>query len=186
MATTTATISEQEFRDLALSDEDRFWELWDGVPVEKPPMSMKHNAGATYLGAALINQLDWREYRVTVQGDRARISPRSFYIPDVMVIPAVYQEPLDPRDLGIYAAPLPFVAEVWSPSTGRYDITAKLPRYRQRGDLEIWYVHPYERTVTVWRRQADGSYTEDVYTGGIVPILSLPGVAIDLDAQLHW
>lgn len=186
MATTTTTISEQEFRELVLSDEDRFWELWDGVPVEKPPMSFLHNGVATYLAAVLIFQLDWRDYRVTVQGDRARVSPRSFFIPDVMVIPAAYQEPLEPRDLGLYADPLPFVAEVWSPSTGRYDVAAKLPRYRERGDLEIWYIHPYDRTVTVWRRQADGSYTEDVFTGGIVAILSLPGVVVDLDTQLHW
>jgi Uma2 family endonuclease len=186
MATTTTTISEQEFRELVLSDEDRFWELWDGVPVEKPAMSFLHNGVSFYLGATVANQLDWREYRVTVQGDRARVAPRSFFIPDVMVIPAAYQEPLEPLDLGLYADPLPFVAEIWSPSTGRYDIAAKLPRYRERGDLEIWYVHPYERTVTVWRRQADGSDTEDVYTEGIVAILSLPGVVIDLDTQLHW
>ena len=184
MATTAPTISEQEFRELALSDEDRFWELWDGVPVEKPGMSIQHNAVATYLGANLVNQLDKRIYRVTVNGDRARVSTRSFYIPDVIVIPVAYQEPLDPRDLGIYADPLPFVAEVWSPSTGNYDIEAKLPVYRARGDLEIVFIHPYERTYTAWRKQPDGTYSEHLYRGGIVPILSLPGVTIDLDALL--
>jgi hypothetical protein len=35
-------ISEQEYRELALQDSDRLWELWDGVPREKPLMSMKH------------------------------------------------------------------------------------------------------------------------------------------------
>src|SRR5688500_17877895 len=108
MATTATTISEQEFRELALNQHDRFWELWDGVPVEKPWMSIQHNAVATYLAAELINQLDKRHYRVTVNGDRARVSTRSFYIPDVIVIPVAYREPLDPRDLGIYADPLPF------------------------------------------------------------------------------
>ena len=184
MATTTAIINEQEFRTLVLSDEDRFWELWDGVPVEKPGMSIEHNNEAFYLGHLLQNQLDRREYRISVNGDRARVSQRSFFIPDVMVIPAAYQAPLNPRDLGIYADPLPFVAEVWSPSTSRYDIAAKLPRYRERGDLEIWYVHPYERMLTAWRKQPDGSYGETRYTGGIVPVLSLPGVAIDLDDLL--
>lgn len=184
MATAATTMGEQEYRELALNEHDRFWELWDGIPVEKPWMSIQHNAVATYLAAVLIYQLDKRHYRVTVNGDRARISPRSFYVPDVIVIPTTYQEPLDPRDLGIYADPLPFVAEVWSPSTGDYDIEAKLPRYQERGDLEIWYVQPYEQTLTVWRRQRDGSYNEDRYTGGIVPVLSLPGVTIDLDALL--
>ena len=36
-------ISEQEYRELALNDPDFLWELWDGVPVEKPLMSMKHD-----------------------------------------------------------------------------------------------------------------------------------------------
>ncbi len=181
---TTATISEQEYRDLALHDEDRFWELWDGVPVEKPLMSIEHNAIAFYLGVALANQLDRRVYRITVNGDRARLSPRSYYIPDVIVIPAAYQEPLDRRALGTYADPLPLVVEIWSPTTGNYDIEAKLPGYRARGDLEIWFIHPYERTLTAWRRQPDGSYSEDFYRGGVIPVASLPGVAIDFDALL--
>ncbi len=61
-------------------------------------------------------------------------------------------------------------------------MAAKLPLYRQRGDEEIWFIHPYERTLTVWRRRPDGSYSEERYAGGIVPIASLPGVSIDLDA----
>ena len=47
-------ISEQEYRELALNESDRLWELWDGVPWEKPLMSMKHEDVASYLGAALI------------------------------------------------------------------------------------------------------------------------------------
>ena len=35
-------ISEQEYRELALNESDRLWELWDGVPREKPLMGMKH------------------------------------------------------------------------------------------------------------------------------------------------
>lgn len=65
-----------------------------------------------------------------------------------------------------------------------YDIAAKLPIYQARGDREIWCIHAYERTLTVWRRQADGSSSEDLYRGGIVPVLSLPGVTIDFDALL--
>ena len=50
-----------------------------------------------------------------------------------------------------------------------------VPDYLARGDLEIWYVHPYERTLTAWRRQSQGIYTETVYRGGIVHPESLPG-----------
>ncbi len=183
MATAT-TISEQEYRELVLSDEDRFWELWDGVLVEKPPMSMRHDTVASYLGIAVAIQLDPNEFLVNINSGKTRYTARNYYIPDVVVIPAAYQRPYehDPTAFNAYTAPLPFVAEVWSRTTGDYDIAAKLPVYQERGDLEIWFFHPYEWTLTVWRRQPDGSYREERYTGGIVPIQSLPGVTIDLHA----
>jgi Uma2 family endonuclease len=89
----------------------------------------------------------------------------------------------DRRDkLAIFSEPLPLVVEVWSPSTGGYDVDAKLPIYQRRGDLEIWRIHPFERTLTAWRRQPDGSYEETIYRGGIVEPVALPGVSIDLEA----
>jgi hypothetical protein len=59
-----------------------------------------------------------------------------------------------------------------------------LPTYRERGDREIWSIHPYERTLTVWRRLPAGGYAEDLSRGGIVPVASLLGVTIDFDALL--
>ena len=97
-------------------------------------------------------------------------------------VPAPFED--DPTRFNAFAEPLPLVVEVWSPTTGRYDLATKLKGYKERGDLEIWYIHPYERTLTVWRRQPDGSYDEALYEGGIVPVVSLPGVSIDLDALL--
>ena len=129
MATTTTTVSEQEYRELVLSDDDRFWELWDGVLVEKPPMSMRHDNVASYLGAMLIFQLDPNEYVVNINSGKTRYTARNYYIPDVVVIPAAYQQPFehDPRSFNAYTDPLPFVAEVWSRTTGGYDMAAKLP-----------------------------------------------------------
>ena len=90
----------------------------------------------------------------------------------------------DPQAFNAFAEPLPLVVEVWSPSTGNYDIATKLQGYRERGDAEIWFIQPYERTLTAWRRQPDGSYAEETYRGGVVPVASLPGVVIDFDALL--
>lgn len=183
---TSVRVSEQEYRELALNDPNHRWELWDGVLVEKPLMSMMHEDVSSYLGAMLINQLDRREFRVNINGGRTRWSARSFYIPDVVVIPAEYKAPFehDPRSFNAFAEPLPLVVEVWSRTTGDYDIVAKLPAYRERGDLEIWFIQPYERTLTAWRRQPDGTYREARYQGGEVPVVSLPGVVIDFDALL--
>jgi Uma2 family endonuclease len=51
---------------------------------------------------------------------------------------------------------MPLVVEVRSWTAESYDFATKLQGYRLRGDLEIWFIHPYERTLTVWRRQPDG------------------------------
>jgi Uma2 family endonuclease len=185
MATVTH-VSEQEYRDLALSDTDHLWELWDGVLVEKPLMSMKHDDVAFHLGYLLQAQLDRSSYRANVNGGKTRRSARTYFVPDVVVIPArfVLQYLDDPRAFNAFAEPLPLVIEIWSRTTGDYDIAAKLPVYRERGDAEIWFIHPYERTLTAWRRQPDGAYSEQVYRGGTVPVDSLPGVRIDLDNLL--
>ncbi len=176
-------VTEAAYRELILRDGFVTWELWDGVPREKPLMSAKHGDVSTLLGARLIYQLDRRSYQVRTNHAKARISPRNYYIPDVAVIPTAYLGPGwdDPRTPDAYAEPLPLVVEVWSPTTGDYDFAVKLRGYKERGDEEIWYLHPYERTLTVWRRQPDGSYEETVYVGGIVAPASLAGVAIDLD-----
>lgn len=179
-------ISEQEYREFALTDEGQLYELWDGVPREKPGMSMAHDAVAFLLGHLLQNQLDLRDYLVNVNGGKTRRSARYYFIPDVVVIPASYLLPHwgDPGAFNAHAEPLPLVVEVWSRTTAAYDFAVKLQGYRERGDEEIWYIHPSERTLTAWRKQPGGNYAEELYRGGLVPVASLPGVTIDLDALL--
>jgi Uma2 family endonuclease len=63
-----------------------------------------------------------------------------------------------------------------------YDVEEKLREYQRRGDLEIWRLHPYERTLTTWRRQPDGGYQESTIRGGAVQPVALPGVTIELGA----
>ena len=70
------------------------------------------------------------------------------YVVDYLV-PMDYIRPHRGRrdELEVYDAPLPLVVEIWSPSTGEFDVTTKLLEYQRRGDLEIWRLHPYERTL---------------------------------------
>jgi hypothetical protein len=60
-------------------------------------------------------------------------------------------------------------------------VDTKFPKYRDRGDLEIWRIHPFDRVVTAWRREADGSYSEATYRDGKVALRALPEVVIDID-----
>ena len=101
-------------------------------------------------------------------------------IPDVAVVPQLGLT--ESTSLENYEGPLTFVAEVWSPSPGTYDVDTKLVEYRQRGDLEIWRIHPRERSLTAWTLEPGGGYTEQRHLHGVVPIPSLPGVVIDFDA----
>jgi Uma2 family endonuclease len=180
--TTETRIDEATYERLALAEPDRKWELRDGYLLEKPPMTSAHNWIGIKLGYMLMAQLDWATYQARVDAGRLRRPEATYYIPDVFVVPTAFVIPLlDQQDtLEMFDQPLPLVVEVWSRSTGGYDVAEKLAGYQGRGDLEIWRIHPYERTLTTWVRQPDGTYEETVYREGIVHPAALPGVAIDL------
>lgn len=175
-------ISEQEYEQVVWSEPDRQLELLDGRLVEKPGMSVEHGEIAFRLGYLLQLQLDWRQFRIAINDWRVRRPEATIFIPDLVVVPLAMTQEFrgQPGRLAIYSQPLPLVVEVWSASTGGYDIAAKLPIYQQRGDLEIWIIHPYERTLTTWRRQPDGTYEESIHHEGAVEPLTLPGVSIQL------
>jgi Uma2 family endonuclease len=145
-------------------------------------MTSEHQGSARQVLQSLVLQIDLVQFTVG-EAVKVRTATGSYYIPDVAVVPRAYERRLRerPGTFEVYDDPLPLVVEVWSPSTGDYDVEEKLAEYRRRGDLEVWRLHPYERTLTAWRRQPDGSYAETLYQGGIVQPRSLPGVSIDLD-----
>ena len=175
-------VSEAAFRKLALEEPDEQWELHCGSLRRKPGMTALHNRTMTRLAGSLGQQLDQGEFDVRCNSGHVRRSAERYYIPDVAVIPVALVLPqLNRRALEVYEDPLPLVVEIWSPSTGDYDVEEKLAEYQRRGDLEIWRIHPYERALTSWRRQPDGRYAEITYRGGTVSPVALPGVTVDLD-----
>ncbi len=176
-------VGDRILEELTRAGEDSRLEVHQGKLREKPTMSFDHGDVMTYLAVQLGRQLDRAAYRVHVNNARVSRTTTTYYIPDLVVIPVVAAERFRGKIgvLEIYDEPLPLVAEVWSESTGDYDVDEKLPEYMRRGDLEIWRLHPYERTLTAWRRRTDGTYTETVYRSGIVESSALPGVTVDLD-----
>ncbi|GMV86803.1 MAG: hypothetical protein AMXMBFR80_26580 [Dehalococcoidia bacterium] len=177
MAVTTRT-----YEQLALEEPATGWELFAGELRRKPPMTMEHYDLAFELAYAIRSQVSHAEYHVRC--DQSRLKTGSSYlIPGVFVVPAPLVGQFRGRSdvLEAYADPLPFVAEVWSPSTGEYDVTAKLAAYQARGDAEVWLLNPYERTLATWVRQPDGSYAPSAHAGGRVALSAIPGVVIDLD-----
>src|SRR5688572_25402539 len=177
-------ISGETYERLALAEPDRKWELRDGHLREKPAMTSAHNWLEVKLGYMLMSQLDWSVFQVRVDTGRVRRPEATYYIPDVFVISTSLVTPLLGQQdlLEVFDQPLPLVVEVWSRSTGDYDVEEKLTVYQQRGDLEIWRIHPYDRTLTAWRRQPDGSYDETIHREGVVNPTALSDVEIDLAA----
>jgi Uma2 family endonuclease len=175
-------VSERTFQQLALAEPKR-WELVCGNLRRKPGMTFEHNHVTDELFFRLRQQLDPRQFHVRDSMGHVKRGADNYFIPDVFVIPIELVRPLRGlrNVLEAYDAPLPLVVEVWSPSTGDYDVDTKIPEYQRRGDLEIWRIHPFDHTLTAWRRAADGSYIETLYTGGSVQPVALPGVTIDLD-----
>jgi Uma2 family endonuclease len=177
------TVSEETFKRIALEDPEGHWELHYGHLRQKPGMSLEHNQIMFDLAVQLANQLRRDDFRVRSNAGHVPIAGQSYYIPDVFVIPTSYTEVLrETGRLETYPGPLPLVVEVWSPSTGHYDVEEKLKQYQRRGDLEIWRIHPNERTLIAWRRQPDGSYIEFRLEGGAVQPVALPGVTVDFNA----
>lgn len=177
-------ITQQTFERVALEDPDGKWELHCGTLRSKPGMTTRHNHTGRILGFWLQQQLPLDRYEGSSDTAYVRLSPTQSYIPDVAVIPMELLRRKDrdePNRLEVYGDPLPLIVEVWSPSTGKEDLTQKLPGCQARGDAEIWLIHPRERTLRAWVRGPDGTYTEHVHHGGLVRPSALPGVTIDLD-----
>ncbi len=174
-------VSAATYEQVALEDGDTVWEYVCGQLREKPQMSQEHNDAVGMLTYLIQSQLDLSQYRVRSHAGRLKTSSGNAYVPDVIVLlKGMTATQHGTGRLESYEHPVPFVAETWSKSTGDYDSNTKIPEYRSRGDLEIWRVQPYEKLVTAWRRQPDGSYVESVHREGAAPIASLPGVTIEL------
>jgi Uma2 family endonuclease len=181
--TEEAPMTEAAFRKLALEDPEGHWELYCGHAQQKPGMTADHNVVMHLLARQLWVQLEPETYQVRVNSGHVRRSAESYFIPDVYVTSTEQVRPQrGTGELETFRGPLLLVVEVWSPSTGRFDVATKLREYQERGDLEIWRLHPLEHTLIAWRRQADGTYQESHHAGGTVQPTGLPGVAIDLDA----
>ena len=180
-------VSEALYERVALEDPEGSWELVCGQLRRKPAMTAEHNDIATLLTFELQRQLPLDDYTVRMNSTRTRLPGGTNFVPDVVVVPTAFiLESRGNSGMEAYTQPLPLVAEVWSPSTGDYDVTEKLAGYRTRGDREVWLIHPQRRTLTSWVRTDSADYPEAVYPGtATVTPVAFAGVAIVLDSLLR-
>jgi len=176
-------VTQETFAALVLEDTDGRWEIYRRRLREKPEMSFGHNRTARALARQLLDHLSADEFDVLQNSGHLLVPTGDSYVPDVAIVPlALYVRfQNDPTRFERYEEPLPLVVEVWSPSTGQYDVDTKIPGYRLRGDLEIWRVHPFDRTLTTWRRMPSGDYVETTLRAGTLSLHAVPNVDLDLE-----
>lgn len=97
--------------------------------------------------------------------------------PDVLIVCDLKK--LDGR--GMRGAP-DWIAEVLSPTTASHDQIVKLPIYERAGVLEVWFVHPADRTVSTYRLDGE-RYARPVILElkGRMAISAIPDVSVDWD-----
>lgn len=162
-------------------------ELIDGVAyVREPPApSRPHQELAGELHFQIRLALEGKSCRVYMapfdvrlpKGGEADDRIDTVVQPDVLIVCDLSK--LDQR--GMRGAP-DWIAEVLSPTTASHDQIVKVPIYERAGVLEVWLVHPIDRTVTIYRL-ADGRYGRPTVLElrGQTPISAIPGVTIDWD-----
>lgn len=167
--------------------DDERYELINGIAYVKEPPA------PTRFHQELVGELHY-QVKLALEGQRWRayVAPFDVRLPkageaddliDTVVQPDVLivsdRHKLD--DHGMRGAP-DWIAEVLSPTTARHDQLVKIPVYERAGVLEVWLVHPIERTLTVYRL-GNGRYERpNVFElKGRTAIGALPGVSIDLD-----
>jgi len=159
-------------------------ELIDGTAyVREPAPSYLHQGIVGELYRQVANALEDKPCRVFLAPFDVRL-PKSteeddqvdtVVQPDVLIVSDLKK--LDAR--GVRGAP-DWVAEVLSPSTARHDQTVKLSAYERAGVREVWFIAPFDRTLTIYQLEA-GNYgpATTLELKGRTQLTAVPGVTID-------
>ena len=160
-------------------DDDKRWELIDGIPYAMGAPSRTHQE--------IIGNLHFQLYGLTKERPcKAYVAPFDVRLnadtyddtvvqPDLLVV--CDESKLDER--GCVGAP-DLVVEILSPSSHRHDTFVKFRKYLQAGVREYWIVDPDRKTVTEYIIK-NGEYVAEVYGDDeSAPVHVLEGCAIDL------
>lgn len=164
--------------------DDVRYELVDGVAyLMSPAPNRVHQEWAGEI---------YHQARVALDGNpcRAYIAPFDVRLPksdeadektDTVVQPDVFvvcdASKLDDR--GMRGAP-DWVVEVLSPGTAGHDQTVKLAAYERAGVPEVWFVHPTDWVVTVYRLEGRAYGRPAIHEmKGELAVSILPAIKID-------
>lgn len=136
----------------ALEDDKRY-ELIEGIIIEMAPSSPQNAIIAMLIGAMLSSYVYENELGYVTGADGGyTISPGTVLIPDVAFIAKERAPKIPDRFEG---AP-DLAVEVISPSESARAVNSKTERYLNAGSTVVWNVYPEDKIVEVWRK-GDGS-----------------------------
>lgn len=166
----------EEFLDCCPNDQ-RHYQLIDGVIVAMAPPAGRHQIIASRLTAAIVNAVDTNLPGCTTRS-QAGIAPRgrtgrNHFETDITV---TCEQGLGYK--GIVAEPL-LIVEILSPSTDRDDVYVKLPDYQAIPSVrEILYVESERIGAMVYRRQV--SSWDTIELNGLEARLQLETIGLDI------
>ncbi len=173
---------------LGWSDDER-WELIDGFAYAMSPApTYDHQCIVGGIHSQLEVALRGHPWRPIVapfdvrlpRGHESDEATETVLQPDILVV-------CDPDKLkgrGMRGAP-DLVVEVLSPSTAAYDQIRKRAAYERAGVRELWFVHPVDRTIGVYKHDGEQFRTpryadfEEPLAVGVLADVGEEGIAID-------
>ncbi len=174
---TPGTATEKDVIDVH-DRTNRLCELVDGVLVEKV-MGFDESRFSVFLATFLVNYLNRYDLGTILGADgMVRLFPGLVRIPDVAFI-SWKRFPRKTRKHGEIPTVAPdLVVEVLSKGNTRREMARKLDEYFRAGVLQVWYVDPKRRTVTVFtdREHSILLGEDDQIEGGDI----LPGFTISI------
>ncbi|AUT04542.1 hypothetical protein CLI64_27810 [Nostoc sp. CENA543] len=143
---------------------DHRYELEDGVLLEMPPGTGKHEAIITLLLIRFFLEIQKMGLPLQPRPNGTEVltnkQPRR---PDVCVITNEQAKSIE-RTSAILTTPPPLLVEVVSPESVERDYIQKTAEYAAIGVSEYWIVDPLENKVTVCVLEA-GSYKQTIFIG---------------------
>ena len=168
------------YADYASWDDDKRWELIDGVPYAMSAPNVAHQSICMELSAQLSIFLRGKPCRVFASPFDVRLNADS--ADDIVVKPdiVVICDSTKIRDGKSCQGAPDLVIEILSPSTARFDRFLKLNRYLAAGVREYWIVDPDTRLIETYILEG-GKYSVERYSEeDDLSVHVLPGLVIDL------
>ncbi len=166
-------------------NDERRYELVDGVPVVVPSGSGKHQVLILNVAFALRAAADLAGGDLVIQEFLVKVSTYRGAEPDLLFFSAARRAQLQTNYLD---GPADIVVEVLSPSTKKKDRVRNLEWYGGLGVPEYWIFDQDRPRVQLYRRPGSGMYAESATLEGpsLLTTPLLPKLAVTIDSLYQY